>query len=459
LPCLAILTGFPRIRAVRAAGRACTPRNPTRGSRSSPIRPASRWLGATVLGLLLGAAWGAVGCDTASAASEAHVRDRFRSGASIPGLSLTLSTNQSTFQAGDLLVLSAAASGTTAVTGDFYLVVQTPAGDVFSRLASGAFVRDVVPLLSSLSLPAGFTFPMQPIFSATLPTLPVGTYTWFGAFTEPGSLTLLSNLARVDWAYENPPPTPTYVVENRTLDSGGVTRTFVLSRPTGSTAGLPLVILLHGDGGDGAGNRAGFQAIESGLLAVYAYPDAPGPDRTFVYYTAAGRAVEAQFEQDLITALAGELAIDTTRVFVGGLSGGATMSNALGCYLGPDVIRGLGIASGTLYAADNDIQGAPDGGVFCPPGSLIEALPAALIVWGTADVSGGTTYDPDGLGTRDTHLRTQACAGTTTPGPHAPCVIYGGCTRAVHWCPIDGLGHALWPGAPAAFATFFDGLH
>jgi hypothetical protein len=234
------------------------------------------------------------------------------------------------------------------------------------------------------------------------------------------------------------------------------------------------VILLHGDGGTGVGLRPSFQVTESNLTAVYAYPDGRVPEGggfIFQYYDPDGRVAEKQFVQDLITALAAEFGINTGRVFAGGISGGATMSNALGCYLGPGVIRGLGINSGTLYPADDGMGGppdfdyAPDGGVLCPPGTGLEVLPAAIIVWGTADNSEGTEYNPNGLGTLDQHLKTQGCAATSTPGPHPPCVIYNGCTRTVQWCAIEGMPHDLWrnppysgDGAAAALATFFSSL-
>lgn len=265
----------------------------------------------------------------------------------------------------------------------------------------------------------------------------------------PGTLTLVSNLAQVDWIYGSQPAPPSYIVENRTIDSGGP-RPFVLARPDPGEAGLPLVIMLHGDGGTGAGIRAAVP-LESNFRAVYAYPDAPGG--TFEYYTIAGRVKEAQFVNDLIAALQAELAIDPARVFVAGFSGGATMANALGCYLGPGVIRGLGINSGTLYPIDEgagpDFTYTGNGGVSCP-------LPAALFVWGTEDMGGGTTY-AEGQAVRDNYLATQGCAATTTPVSPSPCVAYDGCTRAVRWCPIEGMGHALWSEADEAMAAFFAG--
>jgi polyhydroxybutyrate depolymerase len=307
-------------------------------------------------------------------------------------------------------------------------------------VSAETLVPGIVPFLSNVALPAGFRFESQPIFSGPVPALPPGTYTWFAAFTAAGTSTLVSNLAQVKWAYGS----GGYLAENRTLPSGAVSRGFVLARPAGSTAGLPLVIALHGDGGSGNDIRQALP-IESHLLAVYAYPNAPR-DGTFEYYTSSGRAAEAQFTLDLIAALGDELGIDKARAFVAGLSGGATLANALGCRLGPGVIRGLGIHSGTLYPVDDDFTYTDSGGVSC-------ALPNALFIWGTADVGEGTSY-AEGQAVRDNYLATQGCGATSTPTSPAPCVAYDGCGRAVQWCAVDGLGHALWPAAAAAIATF-----
>jgi poly(3-hydroxybutyrate) depolymerase len=136
------------------------------------------------------------------------------------------------------------------------------------------------------------------------------------------------------------------------------------------------------------------------------------------------------------------------------MSGGATMANALGCRLGPSVVRGLGIHSGTLYPTD-DASGKPEfsytdnGGVSC-------ALPDTLFVWGKADNTEGVSY-AQGQSVRDNYLATQSCANTSEPWTSAPCVRYDACQRDVVWCAVDGLGHSIWPGAAQAIWSFFDG--
>lgn len=238
---------------------------------------------------------------------------------------------------------------------------------------------------------------------------------------------------------------PEYVVETRTIDSGGVSRTFTLSYVEADA--LPLVFVLHGDGGTGADIRAEL-ALEPLLPAVYVYPDAPGG--AFGYDTDAGRAAEAEFVNDVIAALGAERSIDAARVFLVGFSGGATMANALGCRLGASVIRGVGIHSGTLYPVADDFTYTPTGGVSC-------ALPDAIFVWGTADTTPGVSF-ADGDAVRGNYAATQMCADAANPWVVEPCILYDGCTRGLVWCPIEGMGHDVWSGAADAMATFFDGL-
>lgn len=252
-------------------------------------------------------------------------------------------------------------------------------------------------------------------------------------------------------------PPASYVTDTRTIVSSGISRTYLLAAPSdvASRSGLPLVFALHGDGGTGAGIRTslGLEAHGPAAGAVYVYPDAPGG--SFEYWTHDGRTREAQFVTDVIAALSAEVSIDTTRVMVTGFSGGATMANALGCLLGPSVIRGLGLHSGTLYSVD-DAGGNPEftytaeGGVSC-------VLPDALFVWGQSDTTSGVSF-ADGQSVRDNYLATASCDATTTDGPITPCVTYDGCSHGVAWCAIAGMGHAVWPSAGEAMWDFFQTL-
>ena len=250
-------------------------------------------------------------------------------------------------------------------------------------------------------------------------------------------------------------PPPTYSTATRTISSGGVDRTYVLATPSdiATRGSLPLVFALHGDGGSGSGMRTSLPLemhFRTATGAVFVYPNAPGG--SFEYWTDSGRRAEAQFVRDVIAALHTELGIDTASVFVAGFSGGATMTNALACLLGPSVLRGVGVHSGTLYSVDG-----PSGPEFTYIGSGVSCpLPDAIFVWGENDMT--DVSFAFGQSTRDNYLGTASCASTTTTGPISPCVTYDGCTHGVAWCPIPGMAHAIWPSAAEAMGDFFDAL-
>ncbi len=236
-----------------------------------------------------------------------------------------------------------------------------------------------------------------------------------------------------------------YPSETRTLSVDGVQRSFLLARPPSMPAGaLPLVISMHGDGGNSTAMRSALPleaaASQAAGKAVFVYPKSK--DGAFEYWSSAGRAHEGRFVQQIINSVYADLGIDKTRVYLVGFSGGATMANALGCRLGRNVIRGLGIHSGTLYPVDGDFGYTDNGGVDC-------ALPPAILVWGKNDESGGVSY-ANGEAVLNNYRATHGCSAATSSFPPAPCVAYTGCTRRVNWCAVEGLGHAIWGDGAAA---------
>jgi polyhydroxybutyrate depolymerase len=279
------------------------------------------------------------------------------------------------------------------------------------------------------------------------------------AFTRDANSTGVDASVDAFSATDTPLPTPdafmsmstSYTTESRTIDVMGRMRSYVISVPSGSTVGLPLVIALHGDGGSGMGMRASLN-LEADIRAVHIYLDAVGG--TFEYWSDAGRNNEVNFVSALVANLGAAMMLDESRVFLTGFSGGATMANAVGCRMGAR-IRGMGIHSGTLYPVDvagggQDFTYTGSGGVSC-------ALPATMFVWGEADRTEGVSY-AQGQAVRDNYLATQGCAATTTPTSDTPCEAYNTCTRSVVWCGIPGMSHSVWPNAHRALGAFFTSL-
>lgn len=140
------------------------------------------------------------------------------------------------------------------------------------------------------------------------------------------------------------------------LEVDGVERSYHLYVPNTIPAeNIPLVIVLHGGGGNGNGmiRLTDFNDVadEHGFIAVY--PD--GIDRSWndgrIPDT---RRLQGRLDNDdvgfisaLIDTLASQYAIDLNRVFATGISNGGAMSHRLGCELG-DKIRAIAVVSGNM---------------------------------------------------------------------------------------------------------------
>jgi len=128
----------------------------------------------------------------------------------------------------------------------------------------------------------------------------------------------------------------------RTIQIGGLQRTYVLHLPPTSPAARPsaLVFVLHGGGGNGRQieRHSGFSALADRERFIAVYPDAV--DRNWNDgRDAPGIAAQRQHVDDvgfiaaLIAGLTREFVVDPGRVFVTGVSNGAFMSERLAAEL------------------------------------------------------------------------------------------------------------------------------
>jgi polyhydroxybutyrate depolymerase len=131
------------------------------------------------------------------------------------------------------------------------------------------------------------------------------------------------------------------------VDAGGTGRPFLLRRPANldPAARAPLLILLHGSGGDGSKMLAdsGLEATAERHGFLLAAPDAAISVRTGFAWnipgvpTVTGKIPDASDADDvaylaaLVDGLVAEGCADPARVYVTGLSGGGRMASWLGC--------------------------------------------------------------------------------------------------------------------------------
>jgi polyhydroxybutyrate depolymerase len=229
----------------------------------------------------------------------------------------------------------------------------------------------------------------------------------------------------------------------------GHERSYTLVVPEGYAASTPypLVFVLHGSGGTGAGARTqtDLEKVAAGQ-AVFAYPEAPGGWNLDAPASSNGDV--ALFDAILLTAH-NALCIDPRRVFVTGFSNGAYMANQLGCKRGERIRAVVTHAGGGPYETAGGSYDA-SGQLVCPGKAV-----AALVVHGSSD---GTVSPAEGEKSIDHWSHANRCSDGTSSTLTAPCVALRGCLQPVGVCRIPGLGHGLWSQAGKVTWAFFDAL-
>jgi len=237
----------------------------------------------------------------------------------------------------------------------------------------------------------------------------------------------------------------------QTIAVAGAPRTFGLYVPAGydPNKGYPLIFALHGDGGDGAGARAGMK-LEAPARegAIFVYPDGRG--RTWDLNTMPPeKNPDVLFFDALVAKLGDTMCLARGRVFVTGHSNGAYMANQLGCWRG-GVVRAIAPHSGG-GPYDSTNKGYDEHGDLVCPGSPV----AALVVHGQAD---GVVAPSEGQFSLSHWRRVDGCQASTAKVAPEPCVAYTGCARPVVSCSVPGLGHGEWSQAAQLTWDFFASL-
>jgi len=130
------------------------------------------------------------------------------------------------------------------------------------------------------------------------------------------------------------------------------------------TASLPLVVMLHGCNQSvddfARGTRMNQLAEKQGFAVLYPQQSLTGhPKRCWNWYnkdTQAGGG-DAKCIAGIISKISDKFAIDKTRVYIAGLSAGASMASIVALNY-PHLITAVGIHSGTVFGAGHSIVGA-----------------------------------------------------------------------------------------------------
>ncbi|MGB3009301.1 MAG: PHB depolymerase family esterase [Candidatus Saccharimonadales bacterium] len=146
-----------------------------------------------------------------------------------------------------------------------------------------------------------------------------------------------------------------------TIQSGGITRNYRIYLPPGLSGDTPLVVMMHGGGGNAAHSEQIYgwdQQADTGKFIV-AYPDGLG-DKVSAWnvdgsgdssnpccgYPARAHVNDVQFIQDMVTQIESQADIDKQRIYATGMSNGAMLSYTLACET--DTFAAIGTVSGTL---------------------------------------------------------------------------------------------------------------
>ncbi|MEV6304855.1 alpha/beta hydrolase fold domain-containing protein [Actinoplanes sp. NPDC051861] len=236
------------------------------------------------------------------------------------------------------------------------------------------------------------------------------------------------------------PPTPPGVPATRTVVSGGMARTYLLSLPAGYRQGraTPVVLAFHG-----RTRTSEYQQELTGmdrLDAIVAYPQGTvGNDGEPSFQGApySSGVDDVLFTSDLLNQLQRQLCVDASRIYVSGKSNGGGFAAVLACRL-----------SGRI-AASAQVSGA-----FYPQGGACEpARPTPILEFhGSADA----TIPYDGNPVKELPpVRTwlagwaarNRCAAepvTSTPVDGVTRYAWRRCAAAVEHYRVEGLGHD-WP--------------
>jgi poly(3-hydroxybutyrate) depolymerase len=226
---------------------------------------------------------------------------------------------------------------------------------------------------------------------------------------------------------------PTLASGNRTIQSGGQSRSYILRIPDNYDNDRPyrLIFGYHWRGGtmqdvDGGGT-SGFSWSYYGLRAqaedsaIFVAPQGIGNG----WPNSGGQDVT--FTDDMVELIQGDLCVNTRQVFALGFSYGGGMSYALACGR-PAVFRAVAVYSGGVLSG-------------CEGGTQpVAYLGIHGLGDGTLNISGGRQM-------RDRFVTNNGCTPQNPPEPNAgslthTCTTYAGCMAGypVAWCAFDG-GH------------------
>jgi polyhydroxybutyrate depolymerase len=237
----------------------------------------------------------------------------------------------------------------------------------------------------------------------------------------------------------------------QSLSIGGATRTFHIYRPDSLSGPAPLVVMLHGGYGDGAQAERAYHwdaQADAGHFVV-AYPD--GLNRAWNAGSCCGRPAQAgvddvAFISAMVGAIEQQIPIDTTRVFVTGMSNGAMMALRLACQ--SNLFAAAAPVAGTQLA---DCSNAVPISILQIHGTADDRVPYGGGPGKMATASGVPRVDGPSVESVNAHWRsTDGCKAPVSSTSGDVTTQRADCPdgRTVELITVAGAGHQ-WPGGIA----------
>lgn len=252
---------------------------------------------------------------------------------------------------------------------------------------------------------------------------------------------------------------PVSVSEPLSLSSGGTQRTYRLHVPANVSGEVPLVLALHGGGGNSSTMVSVSHWVETADAEgfIVAFPEGVGRMANRATWNAGGCCAYAMthgseditFISNLIDHLSAQYPVDPDRVYMAGLSNGGMLTNRAGALLG-DKLAAIGTVVGAMFedqpvpqaplpviainAVHDDV--VPYGGGLSPVSMVARAQSAPFL---PAVESAARWADWNGCS--ETPIQSQAGTVITTR--------YQGCEDGadVVFVTLEDGGHG-WPGGP-----------
>jgi polyhydroxybutyrate depolymerase len=266
--------------------------------------------------------------------------------------------------------------------------------------------------------------------------------------TLPGASTILPLPSA-----SSPSPSRSLTTSVHTITAAGVARRYLLVEPSPSSPSAiepaktyALVLVFHGDGGDGDGFHRAFPFENASRSEAFlAYPD--GIHQGWDLETLSNNR-EVKFAEAMIDEIASRFPIDRSRIFATGYSSGGFLANVIACHR-PGLLRAF-----TSSAGGSPYQQAvtwPNGYTKCPG----QQPTAMMALHGERDF-GVPLQSGRWSATYWAYVNGCTADEMETTG-YDECHAYRGCPagKAVVWCSVPGLGHWVWDRAAEASWTFF----